>query len=78
MDISTGVVEPKNPTANFSPSPLHTFTQRPCSTHFAYFDPILLAMIPSTLFALVAALSSLAATNGAVIQRDGTFVSHSA
>lgn len=32
-------------------------------------------MIPSTLFALVAALSSLLAANGAVIERDGTFVS---
>ncbi|KAG8216564.1 hypothetical protein J3R82DRAFT_6745 [Butyriboletus roseoflavus] len=30
-------------------------------------------MIPSTLFAAVAALSSFAAVNGAVIQRDGTF-----
>lgn len=34
-------------------------------------------MIPSTLFALVATLSSIVAVNGAVIQRDGTFVSDS-
>ncbi|KAF8137068.1 hypothetical protein EV363DRAFT_1446013 [Boletus edulis] len=31
-------------------------------------------MIPSTLCAFVAVLSSLAAVNGAVVQRDGTFV----
>ena len=64
-------------TANFPPSAPHTFPQRLCSTHFAHSYPIPLAMIPSTLCALVAILSSLAAANGAVIQRDGTFVSHS-
>lgn len=74
------VARPRDPTANFSPSAAlsQTLKQRLWSTPIAHFDPRHLSpdMIPSTLFALVTTLSLFVAVNGAVVQRDGTFVSY--
>ena len=75
MSIRTGGCRLKGPHCELLPPVRCSPTQRHSPTHFAHFQ-FFADMIPSTLFVfVVAAMSSLVAVNGAVVQRDGTFVS---